>query len=122
MALQDTALRLIRKFGEDRTVQLLQPASAPADPAKPWDVDPTATETSSSVPAVVIPIDSRLIDGETIKEGDETVLIAGLSLGTTVPTVFDKILDETCEKNVLAVRRIRPGKIDYLWKLQVRAP
>lgn len=122
MALQDTALRLIRKFGEDRQVTLLQPASAPADPTKPWDVDPTATETSSSVPAVVVPIDSRLIDGETIKEGDETVLIAGLSLGTTVPTVFDKILDETCEKNVLAVRRIRPGKIDYLWKLQVRAP
>ena len=52
MALQDTALVLIRKFGEDRQVSLLIPNTAPADPAKPWEVDPTATETSLTVPAV----------------------------------------------------------------------
>ncbi len=122
MALEDTALRLIRKFGEDRTVQLLQPANLPADPSKPWDVDPTATETPLSAPAVVVPIRSGLVNGDSVKAGDETVIIAGLSLGTTVPTPFDKILDEGVEKNILAVVRIHPGKTDFLYKLQVRAP
>ena len=122
MALEDTALRLIQKFGEDRQVTLLQPSSTPADPAKPWEVDPAATESSSAVPAVVTPIRQNLIDGNSIRFGDETVLIAGLSLGSTVPTTDDKILDETKEKAIVQVQRVRPGKTDFLWKLIVRAP
>lgn len=122
MALEDTALRLIRKFGEDRQVSLLQPSATPADPAKPFDVDPTATEGGVTAPAVVVPIRRNMIDGNSVRQGDETVLIAGLSLGTTVPTTADKILDEGVEKNIIALDRIRPGKTDFLWKLQVRAP
>jgi len=122
MALQDTALRLIEKFGENRQVSLLQPSNAPADPAKPFDVDPTATEAGVTAPAVVVPIRRNLVDGNNVRQGDETVLIAGLSLGTTVPTTADKILDEGVEKNVMSIDRIRPGKTDFLWKLQVRAP
>jgi len=122
MALQDTALRLIEKFGENRQVSLLQPSATPADPAKPFDVDPTATESGVTAPAVVVPIRRNLVDGNNVRQGDETVLIAGLSLGTTVPTTADKILDEGVEKNVMSIDRIRPGKTDFLWKLQVRAP
>jgi hypothetical protein len=120
VALEDTALRLIRKFGEDRIVQLLQPNTTPADPAKPFDVDPTATEISTSAPAVVVPIRRSMIDGNSVRQGDETVLIAALSLGTIVPTTADKILDEGVEKNIISLDRIRPGKTDFLWKLQVR--
>ncbi len=122
MALEDTALRLIEKFGEGRTVSLLVPSTTPADPAKPFNVDPTATEAANSAPAVVTPIRRSLVDGNSVRQGDETVFIAGLSLGATVPTTADKILDEGVEKNVVAVDRIRPGKTDFLWKLQVRAP
>ena len=122
MALEDTALALIRQFGEDRTVELRIPSETPADPAKPWEVDPTDTETVVSAPAVVVPIRKTLIDGASIQQGDETVLIAALSLGETVPTTADKIVDEGTEKNVIAVDRIRPGKTDFLYKLQVRAP
>jgi len=122
MALQDVALALIRKFGEDRQVVLQRPTQAPADPTKPWEVNPTTTEATVTVPAVVIPIARRLVDGTSVLAGDETVLIAGLSLGATVPTPADKILDETVEKNIIAVQRVRPGKTDFLYKLQVRAP
>ena len=121
MALQDTALRLIRKFGDDRTVVLKVPDAAPADPTKPWEVDPNTTTTDFSVPAVVVPIERSLIDGNSIQQGDETMLIAGLSLGTTIPGTESKILDEGQEKLIVAVTRIRPGKIDFLWKIQVRA-
>ena len=121
MALQDTALRLIRKFGEERTVQLLQPNASPADPTKPWEVDPTSSESGFSVPAVVIPIRQSLVDGNSVRAGDQVALIAGLSLGTTVPTSADKILDEGNEKAVVGVDRIRPGKTDFLWKLQIRS-
>ena len=121
MALEDTALALIRKFGEDRQVSLLVPAKTPADPAKPWEVDPTATEISITVPAVVVPIARSLVDGNSIQQGDETVLIAGLSLGSTIPSTDSKILDEGQEKNIVSFDRIRPGKTDFLYKLQVRA-
>lgn len=122
MTLQDVALALIRKFGEDRQVSLLKPSTTPADPTKPWEVDPTATETSLTFPAVVVPIARRLVDGNSVLAGDETILIAGLSLGAVVPTPADKVLDEAVEKNVLGVQRVRPGKTDFLWKLHVRAP
>ncbi len=122
MALEDTALALIRRFGEDREVELRIPATAPADPAKPWEVNPNATETVVKAPAVVVPIRRNLIDGNSVQQGDETVLIAALSLGSTVPTDADKIFDEGTEKNILDVTRIRPGKTDFLYKLQVRAP
>ena len=121
MALEDTALALIQKFGQGRTVSLLVPAAAAADPAKPWEVDPTSTESSiSSLPAVVTPVAQNVIDGNSVRQGDETVLIAGKSLGTTIPSTADKILDDGVEKNVVAVQRIRPGTVDYLYKLQVR--
>ncbi|MCK5316387.1 MAG: hypothetical protein KAJ55_00655 [Anaerolineales bacterium] len=122
MALEDTALVLIRQFGEDRQVQLRIPNTAPADPAKPWDVDPTATETVVTAPAVVVPIRRSMVDGNSVRAGDETVLIAALSLGATVPTTADKVFDEGIEKNIISLDRIRPGKTDFLYKLQVRAP
>lgn len=121
MALEDTALRLIRKFGQERTVALQIPAESPADPAKPWDVNPNDTLTSISAPAVVTPIARNLVDGVSVQQGDETVLIAGLSLGTTIPKSDNLLLDEGQQKIVVAVERIKPGKTDYLWKLQVRA-
>ena len=90
MALEDTALRLIRKFGEERQVTLLQPSASPVDPAKPFNVDPTSSESSLTAPAVVVPIRRSLIDGNSVRQGDETVLVAGLSFGSTVPNgVFD---------------------------------
>lgn len=121
MALEDTALVLIRQFGEDRQVSLLIPATVPADPSKPFDVDPTATEITLTVPAVVIPIARSLVDGSSVQQGDETILIAGISLGATVPQTDSKILDEGQEKNIVSIDRIRPGKTDFLYKLQVRA-
>ncbi len=121
MALQDTALRLIRKFGEDRLVTLQVPAATPADPSKPWEVDPSSDITATTVPAAVVPIDRRLVDGDSVLDGDETVLIAGISL-TTPPLPNSKVLDEGIEKNIIRVQRVKPGKTDFLYKLQVRAP
>ena len=123
MALEDTALALIRKFGEDRQIELRIADNPPADPTKPWEVDPSSPPTIvPNLPAVVVPIRRSLVDGNSIRQGDETVLIAALSLGTTVPTTADKIFDEDTEKNIISLDRIRPGKTDFLYKLQVRAP
>lgn len=120
--LQETALRLIEKFGESRTATLLVPTTAPADPAKPWDVDPTSTESEIPFPCVVTPIDNRLIDGNSVLAGDETVLAAGLSFPTTQPKQDQKILDENVEKNIIRVNKVKPGKTTFLYKLQVRTP
>lgn len=129
MALQDTALRLIRKFGEDRQVTLKAPAAVPADPAKPWEVDPTATTSDKTVPAVVLAVSSRgigrpferLTDGVSVLDGDEIALIAGISLGSIQPKPNSILLDEGIEKNIITVKRVKPGKTDFLWKLQIRS-
>jgi hypothetical protein len=50
------------------------------------------------------------------------MLIAGLDLGGLVPTPAFTVIDENVNKNIMKVDRVRPGKTDYLYKLQVRAP
>ena len=91
MALQDTALKLIRKFGEDRQVTLLQPNTTPADPLKPFNVDPAATPSSTPVPGVLVPIRRRPVDGTAAQPGDETVLHARLPPGASArPPTADK--------------------------------
>ena len=122
MALQDTASRLIKQFGEDRLVKLQIPDAAPADPAKPFNVDPTSKLKTKTVNAVVVPIARNLVDGNSVLEGDETMLVAGLDLGGLVPTPEFSVIDENTEKNIINVTRVRPGKTDFLFKLQVRAP
>lgn len=121
MALEDTAVRLIRKFGEEREVTLKQPNATPADPDQPFDVDPTSAETSLTVNAVVLRIRRNLVDGKSVRQGDELALIAGPSFGTIVPTTADKLFDAGIDKNIVDVERVRPGKTDFLWKLQIRA-
>lgn len=122
MALQDTALRLIRKFGEDRQVTVQIPIGQPADPTKPWEVNEKSSTTDIVVPAVVVPIARSLVDGNQVQQGDETVLVAGLSLGSVVPPAGSAIVDEGTTKEVLDVIRVHPGKTDFLYKFQVRAP
>lgn len=122
MALQESALELIEKFGESRIATLLVPSSAPADPSKPFDVDPTATEAAFDFPCVVVPIRQSLVDGNSILQGDETMLAAGLSFTTEKPRQDQKVLDEGVEKNIINVDKIRPGKTTFLYKLQLRAP
>ncbi len=122
MALQDTALSLIRKFGEDRLVTFLIPNATPADPAKPFDVDPTSEVKKKIVPAVVVPIDRKLIDGNSVLDGDEVAIVAGISITGFEPLPEQKIVDETIEKNIIKVIKIKPGKTVFLYKLQVRAP
>lgn len=120
MALDETALRLIQKFGEGREVVLQSPTTQPVDPAKPWQVDPNASIATLTVPAVVVPIKQSMIDGNSVRQGDEQVLVAGLSVGTTVLSTANSLVDEGRDKLVINVTRIRPGKTDFLWKLQVR--
>lgn len=122
MALQDTASRLIKQFGENRLVKIQIPDATPADPTKPFDVDPTSKLKTKTVPAVVVPIKKSLVDGTSVLDGDETVLIAGLDLGGLVPTPEQSLIDEGTEKNIVDVDRIKPGKTDFLFKLQVRSP
>jgi hypothetical protein len=122
MGLQETASRLIKKFGENRLVKIQIPEAVPADPTKPWEVDPTSKLRTKTVNAVVVPIDRKLVDGNSVLDGDETMLIAGLDLGGLVPTPAFTVIDENVNKNIMKVDRVRPGKTDYLYKLQVRAP
>lgn len=116
MALEDTAVKLINKFG--RSAALLRKSDVLGDPAKPWDG--AATEgVSETVQAVFVNYKGQQVDGTVIQAGDMQCLIAAKS--TTGIGTEDTIVDGTRKWRIISADLIQPGTIEYLWKLQVRS-
>ena len=116
MALEDTAVKLIAKFG--RTASLLRRAAVPDDTNAPWDA--TASEgVSESITAVFVGFKDDQIDGQTIQSGDQMALIAAKA--TTGLGTEDSIVDGGRTWRIIAAELIKPGSVEYLWKCQVRA-
>jgi len=116
MALEDTAVKLIAKFG--RSAALLRKSDILGDISKPWD-GATTEGVSETVQAVFVNFKSPQIDGTTIQTGDMVCLIAAKS--TTGIGTEDTIVDGTRKWRIISADLIQPGTIEYLWKLQVRS-
>ena len=116
MALEDTAVRLIAKFG--RAASLLRRNSTPDDPAAPWDA--TASEgVPIAITAAFVQFNDDQRDGTVIQSGDQMALIAAKA--TTPIGAEDTILDGGRRWRIINVTLVKPGLIEYLWKCQVRA-
>ena len=116
MALEDTAVRLIAKFGRDAT--LLRKSLTPADDAAPWDSNDSEGATVA-IKAAFIAFNKNQIDGTLVQAGDQVALIAAKA--TTPITDSDTILDGGARWRIISTELIKPGDIEYLWKCQVRA-
>jgi hypothetical protein len=114
MALEDTAVKLITKFG--RTAALLRKGDI-LNPAAPWDGN-SNEGVSESVTCVFVNFNNSQVDGQTVQLGDMQCLIAAKS--TTGIGPEDSIVDGDTKWRVIAANLVKPGNTEYLWKLQVR--
>ncbi len=116
MALEDTAVKLIAKFGRD--VSLLTRSVTPDDAAAPWDA--TSSEGKpSTVRAVFLDFSADQIDGTVIQSTDVRALVA--AKGNAAITTADTILDGAIRYKIEAADLLEPGDVEYIWTLQLRA-
>lgn len=115
MALEQTAVKLIAKFG--RAATLLRKSLTPDDPAAPWDSN-DSEGASVAITAAFVKFNTQQIDGTVIQAGDQQALVAALA--TTPITDSDTILDGGKRWRILNVELVQPGAIEYLYKCQVR--
>ena len=116
MALEDTAVRLIARFGRDASIKIK--ATAPDDPTAPWD-GAASDGVPTIVKAVFLDFDANQIDGTTIQGGDQKVLVA--AKGNPAIDTADTITDDGKEWRIVSAMLLKPGVTEYLWTLQVRA-
>lgn len=116
MALEDTAVRLIEKFGRDASI--LIKASAPDVAGEPWD-GAVSEGTPQTVKAVFLDFDANQIDGTVIQAGDQRVLVA--AKGNPAIDTADSIIDGGRRWRIVNANLLKPGTVEYLWTLQVRS-
>lgn len=116
MALEDTAVRLIAKYGRDATVKIK--AESPDDANAPWDGAASDGE-SATVKAVFLDFDDNQIDGTVIQRGDQLVYVA--AKGNPAIDTADTITDSGRDWRIVGAKLLKPGNTEYLWTLQVRA-
>lgn len=116
MALEDTAVRLIKKFG--RQTQVLIRATAPDTAGEPWDGN-VSEGVPQTVDAVFLDFDDDQIDGSVIQAGDQKVLIA--AKGNPAIDTADSIIDAGRRWRIIDANLLKPGNVEFLWTLQVRS-
>lgn len=116
MALEDTAVKLIAKFGRSATLNVK--ATAPDDVDSPWD-GAASDGVGSVVSAVFLDFEDNQIDGTVIQRGDQLVYVA--AKGNPAVDTADSITDGGKTWKIVNANLLKPGNIEYLWTLQVRA-
>lgn len=133
MGLQETAARLIALNGRQVTHRVK--SLTPEDPAAPWDANTTTTPTvvegfqtvddesrfvgDREIVAVIVGYDSREIDGSLVLAKDRKALISPLVAATI--TEKDEIIDGGVRYSIIKCDPVKPGNVNYLWKLQLRS-
>lgn len=116
MALEDTVVRLIAKKGRD--VELLTKSATPDNAAAPWDG--AASEGKPTiVKAVMLDFESNQIDGTVIQAGDQLAYVA--AKGNAAIDTSDTIVDDGKRWRIMAADLLKPGNVEFLWTLQLRA-
>lgn len=113
-----TAQRLIDRFGVTENIKGF--VDGDPDPLKP-NRPPIRTLIDQNAKAVFLDIDTKLIDGTLIKEGDMKVLLSPLDM--TIPLKITGTISREVEGEVWSIVKIKPlnpGGIKLLYTLQVR--
>lgn len=112
--LQDTAERLVERFGRGAQVVLFQTT---ADPDAPWTPG-GQTELDTDVKAVFTKMTETYIDGELVQIGDQWAIVgAKVLLDVNLKGVINT--DGEVWK-IVRIKKIKPGPMNMLYKIQVR--
>lgn len=111
---QNTALRLLEKFGQLSSIIRDVPGSGPI-----WDPgEPTPTPHACTMAA--LKFDNKDIDGTLIKASDKKVYIAAKGL-SIAPTTTDKLMIGGVSHAIMRVMPLNPAGIDVYFEVQARA-
>lgn len=113
-----TAQRLIDRFGVSESIKGF--VDGEPDPLKP-NRPPVRTLIDQKAKAVFLDIDTKLIDGTLIKQGDMKVLLSPLDM--TIPLKITGTITRELEGEIWTIVKIKPlnpGGIKLLYTLQVR--
>jgi len=116
VALEDVAVTLIEKFGRD--VTLLSKSATPDDTAAPWD-GAASEGTESTIKAAMTEFNNDQIDGTAVQKGDHLSYVA--AKGNVAISTADTIVDGGKRWRIIAAQLLKPGTVEYLWILQLRA-
>lgn len=117
-SLATTAKRLIEKNG--RTVTITKMSQTPADPAKPHRARNSATDTSVTATAVVVPFDREQVDGSNVMVEDKMVLVAQESVAGVDLELFDRLTDGSDEYDIVKAEKVNPGATSVVYMIQIR--
>ncbi|MBZ9600749.1 hypothetical protein [Phyllobacterium chamaecytisi] len=111
---QQTALRLITKFGQAGSVVRDVPGGGPVyDPGEP-------VPTSYACTLAVMKFDNRDIDGTLIKASDKKVYIAAKGFAI-IPVTTDRLLIGGLSHTIVRVMPLNPAGINVYFEVQARA-
>jgi hypothetical protein len=116
-SLATTAQRLINENG--RTVTLTKTDRTPADSNKPWRAG-GSSDTTVDVVAVLVPYESKDVDGTLVKRGDNRAYVAALDTGAELIEDYDTLVDSSDYWRIQAVEVINPGDTRVLYDIQLR--
>lgn len=112
-----TAKRLIDKNG--RLVTFSKETRTASDASKPWKKT-TGTAASFTMICSFINYESREIDGDKIKVGDQKMLANAIDNGDNNIVDFNTVTDGDETWRIKKVDSIRPGDIVVMYEVQVR--
>ncbi|MGO4449110.1 hypothetical protein AB4Y96_09300 [Phyllobacterium sp. TAF24] len=111
---QNTALRLLDKFGMTGQIVRETPGTGPAyDPGEP-------VITSYPCTLAVLKFDNKDIDGTLVKATDKKVYVAAKGLAI-VPTTTDRLSIVGAQHTIVRVMPLNPAGIVVYFEIQARA-
>jgi hypothetical protein len=114
----NTAYRLVDKFGQNMTVNVVTDGTPP-DPSQPWNVA-AGTTVSHSTRGVMLDFRPDQVEGYAYQRGDKLVYIAAKDL----PVVITEEMFITDASGVswaiISASRVYPSGEDILFQLYVR--
>ena len=110
------AKRLIDKKG--RTVTLMLSENAASDEGKPWEVN-EVQRRSVDVKAVLVPIESKYVDGTTVMVTDKQMYLAAADVTFPI-TPQAKVRDKGYDNQVIKVETLEPGDQVVLYTVIIR--
>lgn len=113
-SLQNTADRLISKFG--RSVTLRRVTAGTYDPSNLSVSGDSNADTTVTV--AIMNYEEREIDGSVIKRQDMRGYLAAKN--TALPSVSDIIIDGSVQYQIVNIRELKPATTSLLYELQLR--
>lgn len=114
----NTAYRLIDKFGQNMTVNVVTDGTPP-DSSKPWTVSP-GTTVSHATRGVLLDFRPDQVEGYAYQRGDKLVYIAAKNLPVDITEEMFITDASGVSWAIISASRVYPSGEDILFQLYVR--